>query len=844
MTRISLISLWARKRRMASIALAVVLGVAFLTGTLVLGDTLSTNFDRLFSEVSAGTDVVVRNATEVETDRGADDTRGPIDQSLLDVVRNVDGVADAEGEVVGYGALLGRDGDPVGGNGPPRMAGTWITNTDLNPYKLVEGRAPEAPDEVVVNQGAADDGKLAVGDTTVVQTPAPVDVTVVGIATFGDEPGLGGTTFTGFTLEGAQANVIGQDGVVSSIVVEGDGDVSSDELRDRVTAALPDGVEAITGDQLATERADEIGATFLDMLRTLLVVFAGIAVVVATLSITNTFSITVAQRTRELALLRAVGASRRQVRRSVTVEALGVGVVAAAVGVVAGLGVAGLLKGMFDSFGFALPAGGMEIRPLSVLAGFGVGVVATVIASQSAARRASRLAPIEAMRETSAEMAPLSRRRMITGIALVVLGVERTIAAALSGSFLFAGLAALSLVVGMLLLAPVALSPAARLLGGLLRRVRGVNGMLAEQNARRNPRRSAATATALVVGVAVVSLFTVFAASTKATLDDQISSDFGADLAIGSAGFGEEPLSSDMVDEVAQLPEVDQAVAVGGGALLLDGESANVTATDPARLADVAGIRAVDGDLGSVGADGIAVDESRAEDEGWHVGSTVELTYTDGATETATVEAIYEDNALLGSLVLPRETWMAHTTQATDRIVMVTVADGTGVDEARRAIQPLADRQGTDVQDRDDYATAATQGLDMMLAMVYVLLALAVIIALLGISNTLSLAVHERRRELGLLRAVGQTRRQVRSVLRLESVIVSAFGTVVGLVLGGFLGWGLLATVWSDDGGTFSLPIIQLAVIGVLGAVAGVLAARRPAKRAARLPILDAIATQ
>jgi putative ABC transport system permease protein len=297
--------------------------------------------------------------------------------------------------------------------------------------------------------------------------------------------------------------------------------------------------------------------------------------------------------------------------------------------------------------------------------------------------------------------------------------------------------------------------------------------------------------------------------------------------------------------EVADLPEVDQAVGLGGGPVLVDGESTNVTAaTDAALLPDVAGVETVDGTLGAEGAGGIAIDESRAEDEGWQVGDTVELSFTDGATETATVEAVYADNSLVGSLVVPRDTWTAHTTQPADRSVLVTTADGVSLDEARRAIEPIAERNGTDVQDRSEYASAATQGLDMMLAIVYVLLALAIIIALLGISNTLSLAVYERRRELGLLRAVGQTRRQVRSVLRLESVIISAFGTAVGLVLGGFLGWALTSTVWSDDGGRFALPTVQLAVIAVLGALAGVIAARRPARRAARTPVLEAIAAE
>jgi len=850
MIRISLTSLWARKRRLAGTAVAVILGVAFLTGTLVLGDTLSHNFDQLFADVSAGTDVVVRKSMVVEAERGPDDTRAPVDESLVDTVRSVDGVAAAEGQVVGYGALIGRDGDPIGGNGPPRMAGSWITDPELNPYHVVEGRAPEAPDEVVVNRGAAKAGHLEVGDTATVQVPDPIEVTIVGIATFGDADGLGTSTWTAFTLDAAQQYILGQtgggDGQVNTILARADSGVSSAELRDQISRVLPGDTEAITGSDLAGERSDQVATNFLNMLRTFLVVFAGVALVVATLSISNTFSITVAQRTRELALLRAVGASRRQVRRSVTVEALGLGIVAAAIGAVGGLGVAGLLKGMFDAFGFALPAGGLAVRPLSIAVGLVVGVGATVIAAQSAARRAARMTPVEALRETSAETRVISRRRTTVGIGLLLAGVGAAVAATVSGTLLAVAVGAVGLVAGTLVLAPIALSPVAGSLGGLLRRARGVNGMMAEQNARRNPRRSAATATALVVGVAVVSLFTVFAASLKATLADQLAGDFGADLAVTTSAFGGGRLSDTAAAEVAQVDGVQAAIGLGGGSVLIHGDDTMVTATEPDQLDDVAGLRAVAGSLDDVGRDGLAVSETRAEDEGWTVGDRVETTFVDGTTQTLTVDAVYADNSLLGNLVLADQLWTAHTSQPLVRTVLVEVADGTSIDQARSAIEPVAERLGGDVQDAEEFAGAETQALDLMLSIIYVLLALAIVIALLGISNTLSLAVHERRRELGLLRAVGQTRRQVRSVLRLEAVIVSAFGTLVGLTLGGFLGWALFATVASQSDSLsshFALPLAQLAVITVLGALAGVLAARRPARRAARLPVLEAIAT-
>lgn len=840
MLRLSLASLWARKRRMLGTGIAVVIGVAFLVGTLVLGDTLKANFDRLFTEVSAGTNVVVRNDTAVKS-QGADDDRGLLSQSLVRTVQGVDGVADAQGQVVGYGSLLGRDGSAIGGNGPPRLAGSWVTDPALNPYRLAEGRAPRADDEVVVNRGAADAGNLHVGDVTTLQSPQPVRVRIVGIATFGDASGLGQTTFTAFTLAGAQEHVSGRPGEVSSVVVRAAPGVSDAELRDRIASVLPRGVEAITGQQLTDERIDNISSTFLDLLRAFLVVFAGIALVVATLSINNTFTITVAQRTRELALMRAVGASRRQVRASVAIEGLAVGAVAAAIGAVAGLGVAGLLKGLFDSFGFALPAGGLTVHASALLIGFAAGTVATFVAAQIPARRASKVAPLAALQQSGAEASGFGARRVLVGAGILVAGAVGAGVGAASGAFLPAGLGGLALVVGTLFVAPILLPPVARVLGGVLRRVRGVSGMLAEENARRNPRRSAATATALVIGVTVVSLFTLFTASLGATLDEQVRSGITADLVVSTPSFGGGRLSTDVAGEIGELPQVAKAVGLGGGSVRVDGSTEDVIATDVAALPQVMDVHAVAGSLSSVGARQIAVSESHADDEHWRIGTPVTMTFAGGARVPATVGVIYADADLLGGIVVPDALWNANTVQPTDGTVLVNTAPGVSEATARRALTPIADRNGGKVQDLTEYADASTGGLDTLLNIVYVMLALAILIALLGIANTLSLAVYERRTELGLLRAVGETRRQVRSMLRLESVILATFGTALGLVLGGLLGFVLFVTV--SDGGTFSVPAVPIVVIAVLGSVAGVVAALRPARRAARLPILESIAT-
>jgi putative ABC transport system permease protein len=839
MLHLSWQSLVARRRRLAGTAVAIVLGVAFLVGTLVLGDTIAANFDNLFSETAAGTDVVVRSESPLSNSLDADPARRPIDQTLVDTIASVDGVAVVEPQIVGYGQLLGADGDPIGGNGPPRLAGSWVDDPDLNPYKIAEGRAPQAPDEVVINRGAAESGDLHVGDRTVVQTPAPVEVTIVGISTFGDSDGLGATTMTAFTLDAAQEHITRQPGVVSSILVKGDDGVDPDELSARIADVVPNGVESITGDTLVDERLDSLD--FLGMVRGFLVAFAVIALFVATLSINNTFSITVAQRTRELAMLRSIGASSRQVRRMVTLEALIIGVVAALVGAVAGLGVAALLKGMFKAFGFGLPTGGLTITPTAVVIGIAVGVLATLLAARAPARRAARVAPIEALRDSASESTTISRRRLIVAIVALATGVALS-AVGVGGSALLVGGGALALVAGTLMIAPVVLPVCARAIGAVLRRVRGVNGAIAEQNARRQPRRTAGTATALLIGVAVVTMFTVFASSASAMVDDDVSSGFGnADLSIATPVFGGGVLSTDVMSDLGDVPEVDDAVGVARATVVIDGDTTQVAATDVQSAKPVLDLSVRDGSLTDVGDDGLVIGETRAEDEGWKVGSRVDVTFLDGSTLPMTVRAVVDDAELLAGIVIPTDTWFDRVPQPAYSNVFITLADGVSLDDGRAAITDIATRYTGDVQDRAEFADAAAEGLDMLLGLVYALLALAILISLLGIANTLSLAVHERRREIGLLRAVGQTRSQARSVLRLESVIVATFGTALGLVLGTALG-GLLFAAISDDAGV-TIPWTRLATILVIGMVAGVLAAWRPARRAARLDVLDAIAT-
>jgi putative ABC transport system permease protein len=835
----------AHARRLVGTSLAVVLGVAFLTGTLVLGATLRDNFDDLFTEVNAGTDVVVRNATDL----GLDSPRGLIDRSLAEDVGEVDGVAEAEPVVEGLGQLLGADGEAIGGGGPPQLAGSWITDPELNPYSLAEGRAPEGDDEVVVNRATLDDGDLALGDTTTLLTPEPVDVTIVGVSTFGDEDGLGGVTFTAFALDDAMAHIAKSADGVSSIAVRADDGVSQDELANRVGDVLPAGLEATTGEEVTTEAVDDIASTFLDMMLMFLTMFAGIALLVATFSIYNTFSIIVAQRARQAALLRALGAVRGQVLRSVVLEALLVGVLASVVGLVAGIAVAGLLKGLFDAMGFALPAGGTIVTVGTVITGLVVGVVVTLVAGVFPAVKASRVAPLAAIREVAVERVRPSAARTVAGGLLTAVGVATTLAAALGDSDMLAvvGVGAVLTVVGAVVLGPVAARPVSALLGAPVARLRGLPGALARQNAMRNPRRTAGTAAALMVGVAVVTLFTVFASSLRASLDDTVERTFGGDLVVNNGVFGGGGIGPAFADEVRSLDEVGTAVGLGLGAAEIDGDTKQLSVADPAALGEIVDLDVEQGSLDDVGAGSLAVSASSAESNGWRVGDTVPVTFADGRTEELAIGATYGVDDLVGGYLMPRDVWTPHAVQDQDAMVFVEAAEGTSVADAKAAVTEVADRfGGPNVEDREEFTATMTTGVDLMLGVVYALLALAIVIALMGIANTLSLAIHERTRELGLLRAVGQTRRQVRTMVRWESVVVAVFGAVGGIALGVFLGWAMVQAVGTASGGlgTFALPVTSLAIVLVAGAIAGVIAGLRPARRAARLDVLAAIATE
>ncbi|MET9880254.1 ABC transporter permease [Actinacidiphila glaucinigra] len=846
--RLSLSSLRAHKRRFAGTFLAVFLGVAFLAGTMVMGDTLRASFDTLFANANSGTAVVVRSADVVTVPGEGQGTREPVDTALVTRLRSVPGVVAVAPAIEGAGQLVGRDGEPVGGQGPPTLAGNWIDDAGLNPYVLAEGRAPRTSGEAVVNRAAAEKGGLGIGDTTVLRTPDPLRVTIVGLVTFGGEDGMGQSTFTGLTRADAERRLMPAPGRASTIKVRADSGVGQEELARRVAGVVPHGVEAVTGQQAADENLDQVSGRFLSLFTTLLTVFAGIALLVATFSIHNTFAIVVAQRTRENALLRALGASRRQVLGSTLAEAVAVGLVASAAGLLGGIGIAAGLQALFPAVGFPFPEGGLVVGATAMAVPLGVGLLVCAGSAVLPAVRAGRTAPLAALRETAVDHSGASRGRALLGAVLAAAGGAATVAGAAGTPQVWLTSAGAALVVvAFVVLGPVASLYAVRVLGAPPARLRGVTGALARRNALRSPKRTAATATALMIGVAVVSLFTVFGASLKATMDRTVDRSFAGDVAVTASGLGAgaNGLSPKLAPAVGGLPEVATAVGLGKGVAEVDGGGRQLTVTDPVALTRVLDLGAVDGSLSGLGRDGIAVSRQEADKHHWAPGSTMVLAFADGARRRFTVRAVYQEAGLGGDYIVTRTAWEPHKVQDSDALVAVAFKDGVAPDDGRAAVQEAAREYGNpEVQTRREYAESAASGVDIMLTLVYALLALAVLIALLGIANTLTLSVHERTRELGLLRAVGQTRSQLRSMVRWESVLVAAFGTAGGLALGAFLGWALVKA--SDSAGTsaFAVPPGRLAVVLLVGLVAGVLAGWRPARRAARLDVLRAIAAE
>jgi putative ABC transport system permease protein len=599
----------------------------------------------------------------------------------------------------------------------------------------------------------------------------------------------------------------------------------------------------VTGDVLAGEAEDLIG-TALDFISTFLLIFAAIAVVVGTFLIINTFSILVAQRSRELALLRAMGASRRQVTRSVLLEALVVGFIGSTLGLLVGVGLATALRALFNSFGLDTSGTALQFTTRTVVVSYVVGIVVTLVAAYLPARRASRIAPVAAMRDDIALPEASLRRRLAVGMALAALGAA-LMAVGLIGEggrgASLVGLGVFSVLIAVALMSPLLGRPVLLALGSVYRRLFGTVGTLATQNALRNPRRTAATASALMIGLALVSTMAVLGASTNKSIAVSVQEEFTTDFLISSPTFT--GFSTSIADDAEALPETGEVIRMQGLLVDVDGDDLYATAADPEQVADTYALEVLDGRL-DVGEGELAISRSVAEDRNWTAGDTVALEFPAGDQE-AEVVGVYETSQVIGGALLPFSTLEAAQIPRQDLLVGIDAAEGVESAALGAELDGLVeDLPSVTVQDQEEFTDAQRAQVNQLLYLIYALLGLAIIIAVLGIINTLALSVIERTREVGLLRAVGLSRRQLRRMVRLEAIAISVLGAVLGVVMGLVFGFVLQRAV-ADQGITdLDIPGVSLAVFVVLAAAVGVLAAVLPARRAAKLNVLRAITTE
>jgi putative ABC transport system permease protein len=850
MLRTTLTNLRARPLRVLATSMAVLLGVAFMSGTLVLSDTMGRSFDQLVERIYADTDAVVRGEKLFDSaDPFGTPARPLVDDALVEVVAGVEGVASVYGSIDGYAQLVGSDGEAIGnpGQGAPTYGVAWSDDPAFNPLVLVEGRPPAEGDEAVIDKGSADAGDLAVGDRTIVLTAAgPSSITVVGIATWGDADSPLGASITALLPSYAQ-EVLAVPGRVTAIQVAGDGSVGEDELRDRIVALVPEGVEVLTGAEITAEEQGAI-RDLISFFGTFMLTFALIALFVGSFIIYNTFSILVAQRNREMALLRAVGASRTQVLGSLLLEAVVVGVIASILGLVAGIGVAGLLKALLAALGMEVPAGGLLITGGTIVAAFAVGVLVSVGAAVMPARKASKIPPVAAMSDIAHTVVTRGRRRALIGGAVTIGGAAILFAGLFTetpDALAMVGVGAALMFLGVAVLGPLIVVPFTRLLGAPIARLKGVTGTLARENSLRNPKRTAATASALMIGVALVGFITIFAASARASLDDIIDRSFRGDFVIDSGTFGAGGFDPGLADRLNELPEVEAASGIRITEAEIDGQAAFLLGVDAAIVDRIFDVGIAAGSLADMEAGVIAVWEDKALDEGWVVGDTIQVHFPETGVQDLQIVALFTNRELVGgSYAVSLEVFDANLPVQLDTSIFVAAAPGVSPEAARVAIEALTDAYPTaTVLDQTEFKEAQSASFNQLLGLVYVLLFLAVLIALLGIMNTLALSIFERTRELGLLRAVGMTRGQMRSTVRWESVIIAVFGSLLGLVIGIFFGWALVRALADEGIGRFVVPVTDLTVIVVLAAIAGVVAALLPARRAARLDVLESLST-
>lgn len=846
MTRLALKSLWARKLRALMTTFAVVIGVAFMAGSYVLTDTIFAAFDEIFSDAQQGTSVVVTSENLVKQESGEVPT---ISASLLPRIERVPGVRQAAGAIFTPGGFFDAEGEPIGAKFAPKFISSTLPG-DLESLEYVEGRPPRGPGEASLDEGALEKSGLKLGDTIRIVGRIPAqEFRLVGATRLGNAS-FGGFSIAQVTLPEAQ-RLTAKRGEFDQISVAAEDGVSSQTLKRRIAAAMPPGVLVETGQENAERASEEIRES-LGFLQTLLLVFAFVAIFVGAFLIFNTFSITVAQRIAEFGMLRTLGASRGQILRSVVGEAAAIGLVGALVGIAGGLVMAMLLRALLKAIGADLPTTGLVMKERTVIVSLLVGVAVTVGSSLVPALRSTRVPPIAALR---AEIAAPSRRRRLLNAALAALlglvGMGMVLVGLFGGADGGAaaglmGVGAVLFVLGVSLFSPALVRPLAALAGAPMEALRRLTGRLARENAQRNPGRTAITAAALMVGLALVAFVTIFAAGLKSSIADAVDETFRGDLVIqNDDGFS--PIPPGVAGAAAGVDGVELVATLRGieAALVGDGAKARVSAlsANADRVFSLDWQQGGRQSLADLGDDEALLEESFASAHGLRLGDRFRLLSQDGARPAFRVAGTYEsDVEIVGDVVLTQAVIARDFDQTQDTADFVLIAPGADASRVQQRLATLLEQRfpTAEVVNQAELKDLYEGQVNQLLALIYALLLLAVLISLFGIANTLALSIHERTRELGMLRAIGMSRRQVRTMIRYEAVITALIGAILGMALGIVFAV-LIAQPLKDEGFTLSFPVVSLVMLMVLAALAGVLAAIPPARRASRLNVLDSL---
>lgn len=842
-------NLVARKLRLALSGFAIVLGVAFVAGSFIFTDALGGAFDGIVSGTTADVEVLPEGAGQADA-FGTDARTMPAslvtELSQLPEAEKVVGTDQVQGVFV-----LSKDGKLIGGNGPPGLAFNYNEMTAITGERiltLAEGELPSTRTEVALDLDAADKAGYDIGDEVTLVTPGdPPTMTaeLTGLVKFGSEGGLVGATVTIFDDQAIKDLFFEGRDVYTNISLTAAQGVSQAELRDAAAELVPEGLEVVTGDEFAEEQQAIIGE-ILGFINTFLLVFAAVALVVGTFLIINTFSILVAQRTRELALLRAMGASKRQVNRSVLAEALVVSLVGSTVGLGLGYLLAMGLKALFGVIGLDLGAAEMPIELRTVLAAYAVGVIVTLIAAYLPARRASRISPVQAMRDDVALPEASLRWRFIIGVVLVVGGVALMVGGfAGSGGrgLLLIGIGMLAILIGVALMAPVLGRPIIHGLGWAYRGIFGTVGNLATENTLRNPRRTAATSSALMIGLTLVALMSILGQSAKVSTDQAIEESLTAELIVSNATG--QFFSTAYADQIRELDGVAAVTTFRQATAKLGDSQVYLQAVDPRSLGAAVQLPVDSGSLQSFDDQSVLVSSTRAKSSGIAVGDSVKLTFPAGP-EAFTVAGVYPvGGAIAGDFLLSLEGLERAGIKPEDSLLFISKEPDASEAAVRSQIEiVLVDNPTVTLKNQKEFADEQRGLINTVLYIIYALLGLAIIIAILGITNTLALSVIERTREVGLLRAVGVSRSQLRTMVRLESIAISVLGALLGVVMGIAFGIALQRAIADQGIDVLSIPWLLLAFFVLLAGLVGVLAAVLPARRAARLNVLEAITTE